>query len=67
MHHLARLSAAGGGAPSKFGISAERKGSTMHIVGLLASAVVAACVLLATVVALRSIPDIKHYRRIRSM
>jgi hypothetical protein len=39
----------------------------MHIVGLLASAVVAACVLLATVVAFKSIPDIKHYRRIRSM
>ena len=39
----------------------------MNIVGLLASGVVAACVLLATVVAFKSIPDIKHYRRIRSM
>ena len=39
----------------------------MHLVGILASSVVAACVLLATVVAFKSIPDIKHYRRIRSM
>lgn len=51
----------------QFGVSAERKGNTMHIVGLLASIVVAACGLLATVVAFKSIPDIKHYRRIRSM
>ncbi len=39
----------------------------MQIVGILASAVVAACVLLATAIAFKSIPDIKHYRRIRNM
>lgn len=39
----------------------------MHTVGILASAAAAACVLLTTVVALKSIPDIKHYRRIRNM
>ena len=39
----------------------------MQIVGILASVVVGACVLLATAVAFKSIPDIKHYRRIRSM
>lgn len=39
----------------------------MQIIGVLASAVVAAGVLLAAAVAFKSIPDIKHYRRIRSM
>lgn len=39
----------------------------MHVVGILASAVAAVSVLLATVVAFKSIPDIQHYRRIRSM
>jgi hypothetical protein len=61
------LTAAVGGAPSKVGGCADRRGNTMHIVAILASIVVAACVLLATVVAFKSIPDIKHYRRIRSM
>lgn len=39
----------------------------MQMVGVVASAVVAAGVLLATAVAFRSIPDIKRYRRIRNM
>ena len=39
----------------------------MNIVGIMASGVAAAFVLVATVVAFKSIPDIKHYRRIRSM
>ena len=39
----------------------------MQIIGVLATGAVAAGVLLATVVALKSIPDIKHYRRIRNM
>jgi hypothetical protein len=51
----------------KFGASAERKGNTMEIVGIFASAVVAVSVLLAAAVAIKSIPDIRHYRRIRSM
>ena len=39
----------------------------MQIIGVVASAVVVAGVLmLATAVAFRSIPDIKHYRRIRN-
>jgi hypothetical protein len=39
----------------------------MQIIGVLATGVVVAGALLATAVALKSIPDIKHYRRIRSM
>ena len=39
----------------------------MQIIGVLATGVVVAGALLATVVALKSIPDIKHYRRIRNM
>ena len=37
----------------------------MQIIGVLATGVVVAGVLLATAVALKSIPDIKHYRRIK--
>ena len=39
----------------------------MQIIGVLATGVVVGGVLLATAVALKSIPDIKHYRRIRNM
>ena len=39
----------------------------MQIIGVVASAVVVAGALLVTAVALRSIPDIQHYRRIRNM
>ena len=39
----------------------------MQIIGIAASALLAAGVLLATAVAYKSIPDIKHYRRIRNM
>lgn len=39
----------------------------MQIIGVLATGVVVAGALLATAVALKSIPDIKHYRRIRNM
>ncbi len=39
----------------------------MHIVGILASAVAAVFALLTMVVAFKSIPDVRHYRRIRSM
>jgi len=39
----------------------------LKIIGILASAVVAAGVLLGTAVAFKSIPDIQHYRRIRNM
>ena len=39
----------------------------MQIIGVMASAVVVAGVLLVSAVALRSIPDIRHYRRIRNM
>ena len=39
----------------------------MHVVGVLASAVAAVFVLLTIVVAFKSIPDVRHYRRIRSM
>ena len=49
------------------GVFAEREGNTMHIVGILASAVTAVFVLLTMVVAVKSIPDVRHYRRIRSM
>lgn len=39
----------------------------MQIIGVLATGVVVAGALLGTAVALKSIPDIKHYRRIRNM
>ena len=39
----------------------------MQIVGIVASAAVVVGVLAATAVALKSIPDIRHYRRIRNM
>ncbi len=39
----------------------------MQIVGIMASAVVGLFVLAATAIALKSIPDIRHYRRIRNM
>lgn len=39
----------------------------MQIIGVVASAVVVAGVLPAIAVALKSIPDIQHYRRIRNM
>ena len=39
----------------------------MHIVGILASGVAAVFVLLTMVIAFKSIPDVRHYRRIRSM
>jgi hypothetical protein len=39
----------------------------MHIVGIMASAMVVVGALAATAVALKSIPDIGHYRRIRNM
>ena len=39
----------------------------MQIIGILASGVFVVGVLLATTIAFKSIPDIKHYRRIRSM
>ena len=39
----------------------------MQISGVLATSVVVAGVLLATAVAFKSIPDIRHYRRIRNM
>ena len=39
----------------------------MQIIGVLATGAVVAGALLATAVALKSIPDIKHYRRIRNM
>ena len=39
----------------------------MHVVGIMASAVAAVFVLLTIVVGFKSIPDVRHYRRIRSM
>ena len=39
----------------------------MQTVGILATGVFAVGVLAATAVAVRSIPDIRHYRRIRNM
>lgn len=39
----------------------------MQTVGIMASAVVVVGLLAATAVAVRSIPDIQHYRRIRNM
>lgn len=39
----------------------------VRTVGLISSGLVALSVLAVTAVALRSIPDIKHYRRIRNM
>jgi len=38
----------------------------MQIIGVVVAAVVVAGVLLATAVAFKSIPEIKHYRRIRN-
>lgn len=39
----------------------------MQTMGILASVVCVAGVVLASAVAFKSIPDIKHYRRIRNM
>jgi hypothetical protein len=39
----------------------------MQTVGIMASAVVVVGVLAAAAVAVKSIPDIRHYRRIRNM
>lgn len=39
----------------------------MQTVGIMASAVVVVGLLAATAVAVKSIPDIRHYRRIRNM
>ena len=39
----------------------------MQIIGVVASAVVVTGVVLATAVAVKSIPDIRHYLRLRSM
>ena len=39
----------------------------METVGILASGVMIVGVLVATVVTLRAIPDIRHYRRLRNM
>jgi hypothetical protein len=39
----------------------------MQTVGIMATGVFVAGVLVATAVVLRSIPDIRHYRRIRNM
>ena len=39
----------------------------MQTIGILASGVVVVGVVAATAVVLRSIPDIRHYRRIRNM
>jgi hypothetical protein len=41
-----------------FGVFVEKKGDTMPIVVVLASALIIVCVLLATVVAFKSIPEI---------
>jgi hypothetical protein len=39
----------------------------MQTVGILATGIVVVGVLAATAFAVRSIPDIRHYRRIRNM
>ena len=59
------------GGPGRAIFNAERlsrkERNPMQIIGVVASAVVVAGVLLGTAVALKSIPDIQHYRRIRNM
>jgi hypothetical protein len=39
----------------------------MQTIGIVASAVVVLSALMAATVAFKSIPDLKHYRRIRNM
>ena len=41
--------------------------NVVRTVGVISSGLVAVGVLVATAVALKSIPDIRHYRRIRNM
>lgn len=45
----------------------RREGNFMQTIGIVASGVAVAGVLFAAAVALKSIPDIRHYRRIRKM
>jgi hypothetical protein len=47
--------------------TARRRRRTMETVGLVATLVGAGCVLFGTVVFVRSLPDIAHYRRLRKM
>jgi hypothetical protein len=39
----------------------------MRTVGVIASSLAAVAALVATAVAVRSIPDVRHYRRLRNM
>ena len=45
----------------------EERGTGMRTVGVIASSLVIAGALVATAVAVRSVPDVRHYLRLRKM
>lgn len=46
---------------------ADQKGNTMHIVGVIATAVVVVGALAAAALAVKSVPELQHYLRLRNM